>query len=234
MFSGFTEDTIRFFLDLKFHNYPEYFHQEHDRYVETVQSLFYDFIQALGPDMKTIDPRMEIRPNKCLSRIHRDTRFSRDKSPYRDHLWLLFRREAEPRDKSLMYYFELGPSRLSWGMGFWNENREAMDLFRRRMTANPDGTLGLLDDLALDRHGLILDGTIHRRISVPTVIPARLRPWYCMKEMYIHKLDPDYQMVFSDRILKEVRADFLSIAPLYRLLRGYCDTVLQSSGSSAE
>ena len=40
MFSGFSEDTIRFFIDLKFHNYADYFHQEHDRYVETVQSLF--------------------------------------------------------------------------------------------------------------------------------------------------------------------------------------------------
>ena len=97
-------------------------------------------IDDLAPDMLKIDPQMEVRPHKCLSRIHRDTRFSRDKSPYRDHLWFLFRRAGEPREKSLFYYFELGPDRLSWGMGFWDENREALDLFRKRMRANPDGT----------------------------------------------------------------------------------------------
>ena len=210
-------------MDLKFHNYTEYFHQEHDRYVETVQSLFYEFINSLGPDMRKIDPRMEIRPHKCLSRIHRDTRFSRDKSPYRDHLWLLFRREAEPREKSVMYWFELGPSRLSWGMGFWGENREAMDLFRKRMQANPAGTLALLDDLEMERHRLLLNGTSHKRMAIPPEIPDRLKLWYRMKEMYISKIDPDYQSVFSDRILKEVRSDFLSLTPLYRLLRGYCD-----------
>ena len=225
MFRGFTEDTIRFFLDLKFHNYPDYFHQEHGRYVETVQSLFYSFIDSLAPDMRSIDPGMEVRPHKCLSRIHRDTRFSRDKSPYRDHLWLLFRREAEPREKSLMYYFELGPSRLSWGMGFWDENREALNLFRKRMQSNPEGTMALLDDLELDRHGMMLNGTSHKRMPVPPEIPARLRPWYCVKEMYIHKISPDYQMIFSDRIVREVRSDFLALAPLYRLLRGYCDEV---------
>lgn len=223
MFTGFTEETIRFFMDLKFHNYTEYFHQEHDRYIETVQSLFYEFINSLGPDMRKIDSRMEIRPHKCLSRIHRDTRFSRDKSPYRDHLWLLFRREAEPREKSVMYWFELGPSRLSWGMGFWGENREAMDLFRKRIQANPAGTLALLDDLEMDRHRLLLNGTSHKRMVIPPEIPDRLKPWYRMKEMYISKIDPDYQSVFSDRILKEVRSDFLSLTPLYRLLRGYCD-----------
>lgn len=225
MFTGFSEETIRFFLDLKFHNYTEYFHQEHDRYVETVQSLFYGFIESLAPDMRKIDPRMEVRPHKCLSRIHRDTRFSRDKSPYRDHLWLLFRREAEPREKSLMYYFELGPSRLSWGMGFWDENREALDLFRKRMQANPAGTMALIDDLELGRHRLMLNGTRHKRMAVPPEIPVRLQPWYCVKEMYISKIDPDYQMIFSDRILKEVRSDFVALAPLYRLLRGYCDDV---------
>ncbi len=223
MFTGFSEDTISFFLDLKFHNNAAYFHENHDRYVEVVQRPFYEFIEDLGPAMKKIDPRMEIRPHKCLSRIHRDTRFSRDKSPYRDHLWLLFRREGEPREQSLMYWFELGPSRLDWGMGFWGENREALDLFRKRMRANPDGTLAMLDDLDLAGRGLLLNGSIHKRMVVPPEIPDRLRRWYCTKEMYINKISPDFRKVFSERILTEVRKDFQQLAPLYHMLRGYCD-----------
>ena len=147
MFTGFTDETIQFLLDLKFHNNSTYFHEQHDRYVETVQTPFYELINDLADDMRKIDPLMETRPYKCLSRIHRDTRFSRDKSPYRDHHWFLFRRAAEPRDKSLFYYFEFGPDRLGWGMGIWGENRELMDLFRKRMRANPDGTLAMIDDI---------------------------------------------------------------------------------------
>ena len=223
MFTGFSEDTISFFLDLKFHNNAAYFHENHDRYVEVVQRPFYEFIEDLGPAMRKIDPRMEIRPHKCLSRIHRDTRFSRDKSPYRDHLWLLFRREGEPREQSLMYWFELGPSRLDWGMGFWGENREVLDLFRKRMRANPDGTLAMLDDLDLAGRGLLLNGSIHKRMEVPPEIPDRLRRWYCAREMYINKISPDFRKVFSERILTEVRKDFQQLAPLYHMLRGYCD-----------
>ena len=225
MFTGFPEETIRFFLDLKFHNNMTYFHENHERYVETVQSLFYDFIDALAPDMLKIDPQMEVRPHKCLSRIHRDTRFSKDKSPYRDHLWLLFRRTAEPREKALMYWFETGPSRLSWGMGFWGENREALDLFRKRIQSNPAGTMALIDDLGMDRRRLMLGGTAFKRMAVPEGIPERMKRWYCAKEMYIEKIRPDYQWIFSDRIVKEVRKDFTALAPLYRLLRGYCDDI---------
>ena len=225
MFTGFSEDTIRFFLDLKFHNNTVYFHENHDRYTEDVQHIFYAMIEELGPDMLKIDPGMEIRPHKCLSRIHRDTRFSRDKSPYRDHLWFLFRHAGESREKSLFYYFELGPDRLGWGMGFWDENREALDMFRKRMRANPSETLSFLNDLGLERRKLILGGSEHKKMAVPPEIPAGLRRWYLAKDFYIYRNDPDYRMIYSDRILKVVRKDFKTLAPLYRLLRGYVDEI---------
>ncbi len=225
MFNGFTEETIQFFLDLKFHNNTAFFHEQHDRYVEDVQQVFYGMIDELAGDMLKIDPGMEVRPHKCLSRIHRDTRFSRDKSPYRDHLWFLFRRAGEPRDKSLFYYFELGPDRLSWGMGFWNENREALDLFRRRIRANPDGTLALLDDMDLVGRKLYLGGSVYKKMTVPPEIPDRLKRWYLVKDMYIGKADPDYRWIYSRKILQEVRKDFITLAPLYRLLRGFADEV---------
>ena len=225
MFTGFSEETIEFFLDLRFHNSTAFFHRNHERYVEVVQRLFYEMIADLGPDMLKIDPEMEIRPHKCLSRIHRDTRFTKDKSPYRDHLWFLFRHAGEQREKSLFYYFEFGPDRLGWGMGFWDENREALDLFRSRMLANPDGTLALLDDLNLAGHKMVLGGSTHKKMAVPQEIPERLVRWYLAKDFYIYKENPDYRNVYSERILQEVRRDFKALAPLYRLLRGYVDKI---------
>ena len=73
----------------------------------------------------------------------------------------------------------------------------------------------------MDRHKMILGGSIHRKMAVPAEIPERLRRWYLSKDFYIYKENPDYRMIYSDRILKEVRKDFKSLAPLHRLLRGY-------------
>lgn len=225
MFSGFNDETIRFFLDLRFHNHTDFFHQEHDRYVETVQKPFYELINTLGPVMQSIDPLMEIRPHKCLSRIHRDTRFTKDKSPYRDHLWLLFRRGAEPRDKALFYFFEFGPDRLDWGMGIWGENREMMDTFRRRFQANPHGFKGLIDDLNLDGRNLFRGGAIYKRMQVPAEIPFHLRTWYQAKEFYIGKRNPPYELAFSDQLVPELEKDFLTLEPLYRFFRGIADEI---------
>ena len=223
MFSGFTDETVQFLLDLKFHNNAEYFHANHERYIQTVQTPFYEFIDDLAPEMLRIDPRMEVRPYKCLSRIHRDTRFSRDKSPYRDHHWLLFRRAAEPREQSVNYFFEFGPDRLNWGMGVWGENKELFDLFRKRMRSNPEGIMALLDDMSMGRKHLVLSGSTYKRMEIPPEIPERLKVWYSVREMYICKYDAEYRMAFSDRLIKEVRKDFRTMAPFYRLLRGYAD-----------
>lgn len=223
MFAGFTDDTVRFLMDLRFHNYTDFFHDQHDRYVRDVQTPFYELIEDLAPTMLSIDPMMEIRPWKCLSRIHRDTRFSKDKSPYRDHHWFLFRRAGEPREKSLFYFVEFGPERLDWGMGLWGENREVMDGFRKRIVANPDGISAMIENMNLPGRKLGLGGTIFRRIDIPTGIPPKLERWYRSKEMYVGKVSPDYRLAFSERLTQEIRKDFTALSPLYQLLRGICD-----------
>ncbi|MGN1370289.1 MAG: DUF2461 family protein, partial [Aristaeellaceae bacterium] len=76
MFTGFPEETLQFFLDIRFHNDKAYFAEQKPRYEQDVKAVFHAFIEALAPDMQRIDPRMEVRPYKCLARIHRDTRFS--------------------------------------------------------------------------------------------------------------------------------------------------------------
>ena len=229
MFTGFTDETVRFFLDLRFHNYMEFFHESHDRYVENVQQPFYDLIGDLSDAALKIDPMMEVRPYKCLSRIHRDTRFSRDKSPYRDHHWFLFRRAGEPREKSLFFFGEFGPERLEWGMGTWGENRELMDQFRRKMAANPEGIEAMISDMNLPERHLGLGGTAFKRMEIPVQIPLRLERWYRAKEIYVGKVDPEYGWAFSNRLVKEMKKDFLAMAPLYRLFRGMMDELETST-----
>ena len=63
MFNGFTDETVQYLLDLKFHNNSDFFHATHDRYVETVQTPFYKLIEDLSPDMRKIDPLMEPVPD---------------------------------------------------------------------------------------------------------------------------------------------------------------------------
>lgn len=223
MFTGFPEETLQFFLDLRFHNNHAYFHEQHDRYQQDVRQPFYDFIAELAPYMLDIDPQMEVRPHKCLARIHRDTRFSNDKSPYRDHLWLLFRRAAEPREGSVNFYFELGPGRLGWGMGTWGEYKPGIEVFRRKIEANPRGVKDIIDDCALSEHHLVVGGRSYKRMEIPPSVPPYMQDWYKVRELFIGREDTQMSWISDASLVDRVRRDFEALAPLYRLLRGAWD-----------
>lgn len=188
MFSGFPEETTRFFLDLRFHNETSYFHAHQTEYEQFVKAPFYAFIDALAPTTQQIADDMEVRPAKCLARIHRDTRFTKDKSPYRDHLWLLFRRAAEPRENSVMYWFEFGPDRLNWGLGFWGDNRPAMEILRQRMRQKPAEVQRVLRQCHLPAEdGLTIEGDHFSRMKIPEEVPPPLHALYAMKSLYVQR-----------------------------------------------
>lgn len=223
MFTGFTEETLRFFLDLRFHNNTSYFHENHDRYIETVQKPFYAFIEDMAPVLRDIDPRMELRPHKCLSHIHRDTRFSKDKSPYRDHLWIAFRRAAESKDGSVNFFFEFGPDTIGWGMGTWGENKPVNEMLRRQMVARPKEIAAIIDGVHMADRDMVVMGNRYKRMDVPLMVPPSLRFWYTMRDVYVCRQHIDFTWAFSRRVFDEARKDFEAQAPLYRLLRGIQD-----------
>lgn len=218
----FNREMLDVMMGIRFNNDKAYMDATRDVYLRKMRQPYYDLINALAPTMLEIDAGMEVRPSKCLSRIFRDTRYSRDKSPYRDHHWVAFRHEGEPRDQSVMYWFEIRLEAVSWGLGFWGENRNAMDAMRRRMEAFPDEFLAHLR--LIDGLGFVMEGAQYARRAVPDSIPEELHPWYLKKELYLGKAGIDPEVVFKPGLADLLAADFLALKPVYRLFRGCLDT----------
>ena len=107
---------------------------------------------------------------------------------------------------------------MSWGLGFWGENRPAMDVLRRRMLANP-GELISFSAIMKDR-GFALGGDSFKRMQIPQNLDERLIPWYTRKELLIIREGIQPQWVFEPGIIQRVADDYLSLKPIYRLLRG--------------
>lgn len=223
MFTGFTQETLAFFTDIRFHNDKQFFEANRDRFEQQVKAPFAALIDELAPTMQRIDPTMEVRPWKCLARIRRDTRFSRDKSPYRDHLWFLFRRAAEPREGAVMFWFELSVRHVDWGLGTWGENRGLMDMLRRQIAARPDEIRRIITRCRLQDHDIVASGKPFHRLPVPDSVPEDLRSLYCMHDVYFSRKHPDYSLIDKPELADVLREDFLALAPCYHLLRGALD-----------
>ena len=218
MFQGFGKEMIPFFLDLRFHNDKSFMDANRERYLRDVRQPFYDFIGAMGPGMQKIAEDMEVRPAKCLSRINRDTRFSKDKSPYRDHLWVAFRQSGRPNDGTPFYWFEVSPEHVSWGVGIWGESRDAMDAMRRRMIAHPDDFLRMLP--VLKKRGFALAGPEWKKMKPPEALPEVLVPWYLKRSVYAERQGAQLSWIHSPDIVSRVMEDYTALNPLYWIFRG--------------
>ena len=221
MFDGFPQEMIGFLLSIRFNNSTAYFQAHRDEHERFVKRPLYALCEALAPVVQEIDPDLDTRPAGVCSRLRRDTRFSRDKSPYRDHVWIGWRYAGEPRSEIFGLYWDAYPESSSWGCGAYGENKPVMDALRARMLEHPEEMLAILN--APDFKGrFVLEGPDYKKLAVPDALPEALRPLYNKKGFYFHQAtdaEQDLELIFSGRIVERVSRDLRALGPLYRYMR---------------
>ena len=101
-FAGFGPDTLAFLADLADNNHKAWFEGNRGRYETALKEPAIAFIEAIGPGIRGLDPNLRIDPRSVLFRIHRDTRFSADKRPYKEELAFRFRGAGEGSSALMM------------------------------------------------------------------------------------------------------------------------------------
>ena len=213
-FEGYTEDSRAFFMALRFNNNREFFQSNREWYLKSVREPSLALAEALSPAIEKIDPGMETRPHRALARINRDTRFSHDKSPYRDHVWISFRRPEEERGRFPSFFIEVGVEGVFYGMGAYAPERARMNALRRHLRLAPDEPEALLNAL---KGQFTLHGQTYKRLAVPDGLPEALIPLYRLKSYYWERSLP-FARALSPRLAEEVGAGLTRLGPLYSFL----------------
>lgn len=128
-FEGFLPETLEFLGNLEANNNKVWFEMHKQEYQEHLLQPLQDLVVDLSGFILTIDPYFETTPaiNKTISRIHRDTRFSRDKSPYRSTMWITFKRSRKDWKDAPAYFFEISPDSYRYGMGFYSASKGTVE-----------------------------------------------------------------------------------------------------------
>lgn len=131
-FKGFQEETIRFYSDLSANNKKEWFDEHRGDFEEHVMVPARDFVIDMGERLKEIAPKITADPrvNRSLFRINRDVRFSKDKSPYKTHLAILFWEGKRKRMECSGFYFHVEPEKLLVGAGIYMFPKEHLEEYR--------------------------------------------------------------------------------------------------------
>ena len=97
-----------------------------------------ELVRAVHLEMLRFAPAYVGEPAKCLYRIYRDTRFSKDKTPYKTHAAAQFWRNGFGKNEGSAYYFAVSPEEVAIGGGVYMPSPEALRAVRNHIAANAD------------------------------------------------------------------------------------------------
>jgi uncharacterized protein (TIGR02453 family) len=136
-FVGFRQRAFKFFRQLARHNNKDWFEAHRADYDADVKRPMAELVEEVDVRLATIAPEIIGDPKRSVFRIHRDIRFSNDKSPYKTQAacWF-YHRDAgkgvggEAADGGAGYYFHLAPDGSFSGGGIWMPPRPALKRIR--------------------------------------------------------------------------------------------------------
>jgi uncharacterized protein (TIGR02453 family) len=136
----FDPEFFGFLVELAANNDREWFAANKERYEEEVLEPALAFIEDFGYRLAEISPQLRAdsrRVGGSLFRIYRDTRFSRDKTPYKTHTGMHFRHVAAKDVHAPGYYLHLAPDSVFAGAGIWRPDTQTCNKIREAIVAKP-------------------------------------------------------------------------------------------------
>jgi uncharacterized protein (TIGR02453 family) len=138
----FGPELFDFLKDLKKNNKREWFNANKARYERDVRDPMLRFIGDFSKPLLKISPRIQAIPKKTggsLFRIYRDTRFAKDKTPYKTHVAAQFRHEAGKDAHAPGFYLSLEKGKVAMGAGVWHPSGDALVQIRNAIAADAKG-----------------------------------------------------------------------------------------------
>ena len=162
-FSAFPKEGLQFLQLLQRHNNREWFQEHKGIYEDYVKQPMAELIEALAVEFGQFAPEMIASPKASAYRIYRDTRFSKDKSPYKTHVAAVFPRSGLAKHEGAGFYLHVSPSELLIGGGLYMPSTEDLNAVRSRIAADAASFLKIIRAARFQR----LFGNISWRTAQP-------------------------------------------------------------------
>ena len=141
VFRRFEPSLVRFLEELRDNNHRPWFQANKGRYEREVLEPCLAFIREFGPRLRKISPffvASDERVGGSLMRVYRDTRFGKDKTPYKTNVGIQFRHELGRDVHAPGFYVHIEPNEYFLAMGVWRPDRDSLHQIRQAILERPE------------------------------------------------------------------------------------------------
>ena len=132
-FQGFNKKSIEFLKNLKQNNSKIWFEANRSEWEEHIKNRSVDFVNEMGQHLQILVPTIHFKPKVAgsLFRIYRDIRFSKDKTPMKSKIGLLFWQGRGHRMQSSSFYMHFDEDEYFIATGIRNFKPPLLHTYRQ-------------------------------------------------------------------------------------------------------
>jgi uncharacterized protein (TIGR02453 family) len=213
----FSLETLRFLRALKRNNRREWFNAHREQYEAHVRQPMTLIVERLADDFRTFAPELVASPKVSMYRIHRDTRFSEDKTPYKTHVAAVFPTRGLEKHEGAGVYFHVSPDGVWVGGGMYSPQPAQLFAVREHIGANIKQLRTIVESPGFRREVGRLEGEMLKR--VPRGFPNDHEAAEYLKcRHFIAGVDFPASMATSPRFYSTLLRVFRQVLPLSRFL----------------
>lgn len=183
-FPGFSPKVLSFFRALEKNNKREWFAPRKEFFEEQVRGPMLQLVELLNDDLRSFSADHVVEPKKAIFRIYRDTRFSKDKSPYKPHIAAQFPPGGMPRHTGAGFYFHVSHQGVVIAAGMYMPGPEDLAAVRKVIAENFPAWKKLVEAKDMRKKTGDLHGEKLTRVPKgfaadhPAAAYLRMKQWY--------------------------------------------------------
>ncbi|MCU7846301.1 MAG: DUF2461 domain-containing protein [Candidatus Thiodiazotropha sp. (ex Monitilora ramsayi)] len=218
-FQGFPPQSLTFLSDLSSNNRRDWFLDNKDRYEDHVRLPALAFIEEMSPKLASISDQFNAIAKKTggsLMRVYRDTRFSKDKTPYKTNIGIQFRHILGKDVHAPGFYVHIEPGECFIGAGIWHPESKTLAKIRDFITDNPSAWEKALAHKPFHKQFQLVGDSLKRppkgySADHPLIEDLKRKDFIALKSFDCNKIE-------SARFTDFVSKSFIDTTPLMRYL----------------
>jgi uncharacterized protein (TIGR02453 family) len=225
-FNGFPDEGLQFLRDIEVNNNKAWFEDNRTTFDAYLMAPAQDFVAALGSRLRTLDPAIVVdtRTNGrgVLMRFYRDTRFSKDKSPYKTNIAGMFTDGQGKKTERPAFGFHMGADNMELMAGMFKFSTSQLAAYRDAVAGEDSG-----EELAATLRTLGGAGEYHLAGEHYKRVPAGYEADHPHADLlryaglYVYPAALEGKYLSSPELVEASMAHFKTMAPVYEWLAKY-------------
>ena len=217
-FEGFPAEAVTFFRGLRKNNTREWFQSRKEIFDTKIRAVMEELVGLINADLGKFAPMHIAEPKKAIYRIYRDTRFSNDKTPYKDHIAANFPRLGMEKHSAAGFYFSVSDKEVEVAGGLYMPGPAELLAIRTQIADQHERFGKIVRNKKVIEFFGPLAGTALTRVPKGFDAAHPAADWIRMKQWMFYKTFPGSELMKSKELRKTVAQGFQLVTPLLEFL----------------